>query len=309
MKNSAHRIIVLLLLLTSFSTGHTQETGKKTVRLFLIGNSFSQNATRYLPKLAREGGFTLSIGRAELGGCSLQRHWELAEAAEAGDPKGKAYNGKSLKELLGSGTWDVVTLQQASILSGDSNTYKPYARKLVEYIHRLQPTAMIVLHQTWPYRTDAPSFSQNSGGGYALSAEAMWKQSRAAYHTTAAALRLPLIPVGDAFFAAQQKSSTAFKKDSAFKPGQAVAPELPNQAHSLHVGYFYNKKKELDLDTHHASEAGCYLAGLVWYKFLFGASPVQTVFKPDAVEDGFAKALRVIADSVVSGTDQVQVRR
>ncbi|MBZ4189280.1 DUF4886 domain-containing protein [Niabella beijingensis] len=309
MKYSAYRIIVLLLLLTGFSRGYTQDTGRKTVRLFLIGNSFSQNATRYLPQLAQEGGFTLSIGRAELGGCSLQRHWELVEAAEAGDPKGKAYNGKSLKELLGSGTWDVVTLQQASILSGDSNTYKPYARKLVEYIHHLQPTATIVLHQTWPYRTDAPSFSQISGGGHAPSAEAMWKQSRAAYHTTAAALQLPLIPVGDAFFAAQQKSSTAFKTDQSFKRGQAVFPDLPDQAHSLHVGYFYNKKKELDLDTHHASEAGCYLAGLVWYKFLFGASSVRTTFKPEIVTDEFAKALRAIADDVVSGMDQAQVRR
>ncbi|MCD2424282.1 DUF4886 domain-containing protein [Niabella pedocola] len=309
MKNKTYRIIMLLLLLAGFSTGHTQETDKKTVRLFLIGNSFSQNATRYLPQLAKEGGFALSIGRAELGGCSLQRHWELVEAAEAGDPKGKAYNGKSLKELLGSGTWDVVTLQQASILSGDSNTYKPYARKLVEYIHRLQPTATILLHQTWPYRTDAPSFSQISGGGHAQSAEAMWKQSRAAYHTTAAALQLVLIPVGDAFFAAQQKRNTAFEKDASFKPGQAVFPDLPDQAHSLHVGYFYNKKKQLDLDTHHASAAGCYLAGLVWYKVLFGASPLRTVFKPDTVGDGFAKELRIIADRVASGTDHAQVRR
>ncbi|MCF3110577.1 DUF4886 domain-containing protein [Niabella sp. CC-SYL272] len=309
MKNKICRILMLLLLLAGFSTGYTQETERKSIRLFLIGNSFSQNATRYLPQLASDGGFTLSIGRAELGGCSLQRHWQLVEAAEAGDPKGKAYNGKSLKELLGSGTWDVVTLQQASILSGDSNTYKPYARKLVEYIHHLQPNATIVLHQTWPYRIDAPSFSQIPGGGHAPSAEAMWQQSRAAYHTIAAALQLALIPVGDAFFAVQQKGSTAFKKDSAFKPAQAVFPELPDQAHSLHVGYFYNKQQQLTLDTHHASEAGCYLAGLVWYKFLFSASPVQIVFKPEAVDAGFAKALRTIADRIASGTDPTQLRQ
>jgi hypothetical protein len=42
--------------------------------LFLIGNSFSQNAAKYLPQLAQEGNHPLIIGRAEIGGCSLQKH-------------------------------------------------------------------------------------------------------------------------------------------------------------------------------------------------------------------------------------------
>lgn len=82
------------------------------MRVFVIGNSFSANATRYLPQLAKEGGHELIIGRAELPGHSLQQHWSYAEAAQANpdDPKGKPYKGKSLRELFSVGKWDIVTL-------------------------------------------------------------------------------------------------------------------------------------------------------------------------------------------------------
>src|SRR5215216_5932006 len=79
----------------------------RTLRLFVIGNSFSQNATRYLPQLAKAGGHELVIGRAEVGGCSLERHWKAAAAAQANpdDPAGKFYGGKTLRERMGDGTW------------------------------------------------------------------------------------------------------------------------------------------------------------------------------------------------------------
>src|SRR5690606_17067374 len=115
-----------------------------------------------LPDLAKEGGHELVIGRAELGGCSLERHWNHAAAAEADpeDPKGKPYKGKSLKMLLGEGTWDVVTLQQYSLLSGDVNTYRPFAKQLYDYVKKLQPNAEVVFHQTWAYRSDAKAFGK-----------------------------------------------------------------------------------------------------------------------------------------------------
>ncbi len=115
----------------------------ETLHLFLIGNSFSQNATRYLPQLANEGNHHLVIGRAEIGGCTLKKHWEMAELAGKNpeDPKGKPYNGKSLRMLLSQGTWDVVTMQQYSLHSGDVETYQPYARNLYDFIRTLQPNA------------------------------------------------------------------------------------------------------------------------------------------------------------------------
>ena len=96
-----HQTVFIFLLLfiarTAFPQSATSVNGRKQpLRLFLIGNSFSQNATRYLPQLSKEAGHELVIGRAEIGGSSLQRHWDHAEAAERNqeDPNGKPYGGK-----------------------------------------------------------------------------------------------------------------------------------------------------------------------------------------------------------------------
>ena len=89
----------------------------KVVRLLTVGNSFSGNATRYLHEIAVAAGDKLILGHADLGGCSMERHWKLVEAAEA-DPKaeagrpytvtvGAAKVQQSLKEILASQKWDV----------------------------------------------------------------------------------------------------------------------------------------------------------------------------------------------------------
>ncbi|MDQ3813130.1 MAG: DUF4886 domain-containing protein [Armatimonadota bacterium] len=155
------RLLLWLLILTALVSNPFLTTAQaRTVRLFVIGNSFSGNATRYLPQLAKEGGHELIIGRAELGGCPLERHWSHVEAAEANpdDPKGKPYGGKSLREKLSAGTWDIVTIQQYSMFSSDVETYRPYAQKLRDFIKKLQPQAEVVMHQTWAYRSDAKTF-------------------------------------------------------------------------------------------------------------------------------------------------------
>src|SRR5207244_13219357 len=74
----------------------------KTVRLFTVGNSFSQNAMKYLSDITDAAGDHLVLKAATIGGCPLEKHWALAEKAEADpkDPAGKPYGGKSLRELL-----------------------------------------------------------------------------------------------------------------------------------------------------------------------------------------------------------------
>lgn len=269
---------------------------KQPLRVFLIGNSFSQNATQFLPELSKEGGHELIIGRAELGGCSLQRHWEHAAAAEANpeDEKGKPYKGKSLKMLLSEGTWDVITLQQYSKISTDLSTYEPYATKLYEYVRKLQPNARIVFHQTWAYRSDSEDFGQLTEGGEAKSEREMWEKSRAAYRSVANKLNTVVIPTGDAFWKMNARSKWAYHRDQNFDFKNPPPAALPDQTHSLHVGYSWNKDK-MGFDSHHASPAGCYLGALVWYSFLFEASPAKLTFKPESVPADFAKQLRKTA--------------
>ncbi|MGV3503441.1 MAG: DUF4886 domain-containing protein [Adhaeribacter sp.] len=275
----------------------TTKTGKqKSLRLFIIGNSFSQNAARFLPQLAQEEGHELVIGRAEIGGASMQRHWDSVEAYEANpeDPKGKPYKGKSLKMLLSEGTWDVVTIQQNSMNSGYLDSYQPYADKLYQYIKQLQPKAEIILHQTWAYRSDAKTFTLVNKTDHAPNQKAMWENSRAAYHSTAKKMGLRLFPVGDAFWRVSSDSKWGYQPDKNFNFTHPVSPALPVQENSLHKGYFWSKDK-LSLDANHANASGEYLGSLIWFGVLFEESPRVIDYLPETVPAGFGKYLKKVA--------------
>ena len=125
---------------------------KNPLRVFTIGNSFASNATQFLPQLALEGGHPLELGGATIGGCSLQKHWDLHQSGA------NPHDGQSLRERLSQGEWDIVTLQQASIDSTDLSSYSPYTDNLCELVREMQPRARLAWHQTWVYHADSPRF-------------------------------------------------------------------------------------------------------------------------------------------------------
>jgi hypothetical protein len=295
------KLFVFLTLCVLLATGAAQA---RTVRVFAIGNSFSQNATQYLPQLAKEGGHELVLKKAELGGHSLQQHWSYVEANEANadDPKGKPYKGKSLRELLSDGTFDIVTIQQYSLLSSDVETYRPYAQKLRDFIKTLQPNAEIVVHQTWAYRSDAKSFGKVDKEQRAQNQAEMWQKSHDAYNTIAGELGARVIPVGDAFWTVTSNPNWQYKKDANYDFANPVHPNLPDQTNSLNQGYFWTADKKLSFDANHANAAGCYLGALVWYGFLFGESPEKLTFVPNGVPADFATYLRQVAWATVQKT-------
>ncbi|GEO04685.1 DUF4886 domain-containing protein [Adhaeribacter aerolatus] len=316
-----HRLLWFILLLITLQTGalpasaikippgNTLRDKNKPLRLFIIGNSFSQNAARYLPQLVKENGGALIIGRAELGGCSLQRHWEIAAAYEAdpNEPAGKQYKGKSLKMLLSEGQWDVVTIQQNSMNSSDVETYRPYARKLYDYIKAIQPQAEIVMHQTWAYRIDSKNFGLVQKEQHAQTQREMWEKSRAAYHTIADELKVRLMPVGDAFYQVSSNSKWGYQVDEKYDFANPVAPNLPNQSNSLHVGYTW-KDNKLGFDSNHANAAGEFLGSLVWYASLFNQSPTKVKFVPEQVPADFAHYLKKVAKAEVKKAKKEAVK-
>ncbi|ADY51286.1 hypothetical protein Pedsa_0710 [Pseudopedobacter saltans DSM 12145] len=276
------------------------EKGKE-LRLLVIGNSFSRNATLYLPQLAAEGGHKLVMQKAEISGSPLKMHWDAVEIAEVNpdDPKGKPYNGKSLKMLLMNGGWDIITMQQASTHSAYPESYYPYINNLYNFIKKFQPAAEIVIHQTWSYREDASYFSRISEEERANSAQEMWEKSRMAYHKVAKEFNLRIIPTGDAFWQVSSDSKWKFIPDANFNFKNAVYPELPKEKNSLNVGYSWTKNKKLKLDANHANQAGCYLGALIWYSFLFRESPFNLKFVPENVSQDFAEHLRETASKTV----------
>ena len=67
MKISIKIKLVIVLVVAMCLQLNAQHAGK-TVSILMIGNSFSQNASRYLPQMAEENNINLVLGRAEIGG-------------------------------------------------------------------------------------------------------------------------------------------------------------------------------------------------------------------------------------------------
>jgi len=283
------------------------DTGKgKTVRLLTVGNSFSGNSTHYLGNLAKAAGNVFIMHPANIGGGTMAQHWEKVEQYEhdPNDPRG-LYNTKvSLKQELGAEPWDFVTIQQASIVSHDVATYRPYAKELFDYIHRYAPKAEVLLHETWPYRRDDVRFYADfRRAGEPATQEAMYEGLSKAYETIAAELGVRRIPVGDAFQMANTDPQWGYKKDMVFDFKNAQPPALPDQTHSLNMGWQWAKQKDgtmkLTMDGHHANAAGEYLGACVFYEVLFGESVVGNAFVPPTVDGEYAKFLRETAHAAV----------
>ena len=141
------------------------------MNILSIGNSFSQDAQRYLHRIAAADGATLNTFNLMIGGCSLETHW-----GHITDGLSDYYlekNGKScdrtitLPEALEMDEWDVITVQQASHYSGMPQTYVPYLTELVAFVKEKCPKAKIYFHQTWAYETCSvnqlnPAFSTDA---------------------------------------------------------------------------------------------------------------------------------------------------
>jgi uncharacterized protein DUF4886 len=278
----------------------------KTVRLLSVGNSFSRNATHYVGDLAKAAGDVLIHHQATVGGAPLALHCEKFAQFERdpNDKRGLYSTGLSLRQELETEPWDFVTIQQASIQSCHLETYRPYARQLYDYIHRHAPKAEVLLHETWAYRVDDPLFPLSAKAKKEPSSqEAMYRGLASAYDTIAGELGVRVIPVGDAFHLADTDSAWGYQPAKGFDFTKARPSELPDQAHSLHVGWRWVQLKggeiKLTMDGHHANMAGEYLGGCVFYEVLFGESVVDNTFVPQGLDPADARYLRRIAHRAV----------
>jgi hypothetical protein len=277
----------------------------KTVSLLTIGNSFSGNATHFLGDIAKAAGNVLVHQPMSIGGAAMEVHWTKIQANEK-DPQDPAglYGTRSLSQTLQSGDWDYVTIQQASIKSHDVETYRPFAAQLQEYVKKHAPKAELLIHQTWAYRCDDPRFSPKTPKVEPSTREAMFAGLSSAYLTIAKELSVRRIPVGDAFNIADSDPAWGFKPDEKFDKATAAPPALPDQTHSLHVGYHWSKAKDgkqsLAMDGHHANAAGEYLGACVFYEVLFKESVVGNTFLPPALKAEDAKYLQDVAHRAVA---------
>jgi hypothetical protein len=238
------------------------------MKVLAIGNSFSQDATRYLHQIAEADDFGLTVVNLYIGGCSLEKHWQNAEGDLAdyeyelnGEKNGEMV---SIRQALESDSWDIVTLQQSSWQSTQYNTYQPYLNALSQYVKKYAPNAEQVIHQTWAYEQGSERLTS---AGYQEQKD-MFLDIKKAYHIAAAELGdARIIPSGESFQIAQM-----------------------------------NHISKLHRDTFHASYGlGRYLLGLVWYETLTGNSIEANSFKDldEPVEDALIKVIKRCAHEAV----------
>ena len=210
-----------------------------------IGNSFSQDAQRYVKDIAKADGVELNVFNLYVPNCTLGMHFRNMHSDQ------RCYqlqvNGYStgfsvsLKEALLNRSWDVVTLQQASHRSWDLSSYQPYLQELAAYVRRLVPKAKLVMHQTWAYAKDLPRL-QTLG-----------------FDTPSAMLEKVVAAYGQA--------ANAIGAQGILPCGLVLEELLKSGVESVHR------------DGYHASRGlGRYALGLTWYAVLTGRSVLENSF-------------------------------
>ena len=171
------------------------------MNILSIGNSFSQDAQRYLSRIAAADGVTLDTYNLVIGGCPLSRHYRNMLSEK--DAYGLEIDGKatgfsvSMKEALLNRDWDVVTIQQASHFSFDYKTYQPYLLELVDYIRYCVPQAKIYIQQTWAYEQGSARLQEKAGYTEQID---MFHDLKKAYAQAAEEAELDgIIPSGELF--------------------------------------------------------------------------------------------------------------
>ncbi len=216
------------------------------MNILSIGNSFSQDAQRYLHKIAKKDGVELNTANLYIGGCSLALHYENMisdKPAYALEINGESSETMiSIKDALLSGKWDVVTLQQASHFSPYYDTYQPYISELAKYVRKYVPNAKIAIHQTWAYEQDSERLKDEMC--YKNHTE-MFRDIEASYN----------------------RAATEIKADFIITSGELFQKLLTNGIDKIHR------------DTFHASFGlGRYALGLLWYFILTGNNIEDNAF-------------------------------
>ena len=217
------------------------------MNILTIGNSFSDDATRYLSQVARSQGGHFEVVNICIGGCPLERHYRnmLSGAKDYLLCFNGSYTGfnVTLEEALLSRPWDIVTIQQVSHDSPRKETFYPYITELVDYIRTCQPRAKLLLQETWAYED----------GSHRLTVELGYKTRKEMIADVQASYRD--VAVSEGF-------------DGVIPSGTMLDRLLDEGIEKVHR------------DTFHASLGlGRYAIALLWFRMLTGRSVAENSFR------------------------------
>ena len=252
---------LLLLFVCVAITGFAGNTGDsiKTIRLLTVGNSFAENPCTFLEQITNSvPGCTLYLTKANIGGCSLEKHARLMQRFRV-DTSCRPYaNRTNLFELLQKEKYNYVTIQQASPLSFIVDSLQPYADSLVNCIRQNAPNSEILIQETWAYSPTCPRLAS-----WNISRDSMQRGILKTYTSLIDRYHFRAIPSGNAMYSFYKKY-----------------PKVN----------LWSEK-----DGFHAGMQGCYLLGCVWFGVLFDISPEKITFVPEGMKPRLAKKMRTVA--------------
>ena len=212
----------------------------KTINVLSIGNSFSQDAQRYLHELAKSEGVNIQSVNLMIGGCSLELHFrnmygdKHSYTIEANGHNVTGFN-TSIEEALLARNWDYVTLQQVSLFSYDYYTYMPYMECIAQCVRELCPKAKLLIHETWGYESCSERIRANGFETF----DEMFARIKENY----------------------ARAAKEIDADGILPSGSALLNALNAGVDKIHR------------DTFHASLGlGRFILALVWYKYMTGNS-------------------------------------
>lgn len=239
------------------------------MKILSIGNSFSQDAQRYLHRIARKDGVALDTVNLCIGGCPLSLHHAHMKSGAVShylEVNGESSDFPvSLKDALCNSPWDAVTLQQVSHEAPYFETYEPYLSELAAYIRAHAPSAKILLQQTWAYEEGSKRLTAELG--YANYKD-MLADVRASY----------------------ERAAEIIHADGIIRSGELFDRMLCAGIPRVHR------------DTFHATLGlGRYAIGLLWYATLTGKDVSEDRFSDldePATEEELCIARRCVAELV-----------
>jgi len=136
----------------------------KELKILAIGNSFTEDATQYLPSLLSAAHIkNVTIARLMNGNLSLENHWTYYTSNasnyyfQKSDPETnmwkKVESNYTISKAISDEKWDIIVLQQVSFLAGKYDSYQPHLNKMLNALRHISMNNKVTFawQMTWAY--------------------------------------------------------------------------------------------------------------------------------------------------------------
>ncbi|MBQ8405030.1 MAG: DUF4886 domain-containing protein, partial [Clostridia bacterium] len=145
----------------------------KELSVLFIGNSFSDDTEAYIVDMLLHLGYTnINVGNLYIGGCEIDTHYyNITNDVRAYDFRMRSHNGSKFTEYetitvgnqkqsiafaIAYKNWDIISVQQASGVSGKADTYNNLEALVAEVQKQAtNPDVEIVFNMTWAYQANS----------------------------------------------------------------------------------------------------------------------------------------------------------